>query len=157
MTDREAPSPETAFATAGGAAQVDRLRAEFESVDAFFQALLGVRSVCAVLDRGVDELAGLREGATAAWALGGTVPTTDGAGTGAETALGGGDDASSSAFHAQTDDGTAVLLGLLALRRRLELDFQSLAKEGSGSRGEPLSSPGSVERSQNVRSGSLLR
>lgn len=134
---------------AGGS--VDALRSEFESVDAFFQALLGLRAVCVTFDESVDHLAGLAAGTTAEWARSGEMPATDDARSdrvdedrrSGETPIG--------------DDGLAVLLGAIAMRRSVELGFRDLVDAVPAAGDGEGQAESSDERAQTGHAGSLLR
>lgn len=116
-------------------ASVDALRPEFESVDAFFQALLGMRAQCAAFDAELDELTGLPEGSTSTWARRGLVPTPGGGQSEAETCQEPPD--SRAAFDViDGGDGFAALLGLVALRRGVELGFSRLTGDSRPTVGE---------------------
>lgn len=115
-----------AGSAAEGSGPVDELRAEFESVDGFLQALLGVRSACLEFDDAFDRLVGLGQGSTSAWARAGEVPAAD------SRALDGA--SSASGASAGSDDLLCGLLGLVAMRRAIEGGFEVLVRGTASSR-----------------------
>lgn len=140
-------------------ASVDALRPEFESVDAFFQALLGVRAQCAAFDAELDALAELPEGSSSAWASRGHVPAPSGDQPEDETCEEPSDSRAAVDVKDVIDggDGLAVLLGLVALRREVELGFSRLTGDGRPTvdAGDARAADGNGRRSES--SGSLLR